>query len=296
MSESIFVGLNVLDFTERFSTDDSCRLYLSEIKWGNGYKCGNCSHTKHYSGKKVGDRICAKCKYRESATARTVFHKVKFSLRKAFHIVYMMTCNKKGASSYEISRQLTLRQKTCWLFQRKIREAMQSGGNSLLEGTVEVDEFFVGGPEEGKKGRGAEDKKLVVLAIQVDGFGIHQSYAKVIDNAGSDELGAFLDATVEPDAIVKTDNWKGYVPCKKNFPNLEQHNSGKGKRFPLMHRQIMMFKGWLRGIHHHCKLLQTYLNEYCFKFNRLKYPEKMFHNLVVDMVGRPPVNFFKKQS
>lgn len=293
MSNSMFIGLNVLEFTERFSTDHLCRLYLSEVKWGNGYKCGNCSHTAYYSGKKDGDRICSKCKYRESATARTVFHKVKFSLRKAFHIVYMMSCNKKGVSSYEISRQLSLRQKTCWLFQRKIREAMQSSGNSPLVGRVEVDEFFVGGPEEGKKGRGAEDKKLVALAIQVDDYGIHRCYAKVIENASSDELGAFLDEKIDNDAIVKTDSWKGYTPCKKDFPNMIQENSGKGKRFPLMHRQIMMFKGWLRGIHHHCKLLQTYLDEYCYKFNRLKYPDKMFHNLIASMVVNPPMSFLK---
>jgi hypothetical protein len=115
----MFLGLNVLDFTERFSTDDSCRLHLSEIKWDNGHKWGNCSHTGYYPGKKAGDRNCAKCKYRESATARTVFHKVKFSLLKAFHIVYMMSCNKKCVSSYEISRQQAFGRKPAGCFNEK---------------------------------------------------------------------------------------------------------------------------------------------------------------------------------
>jgi hypothetical protein len=56
----------------------------------------------------------------------------------------------------------------------------------------------------------------------------------------------------------------------------------------------MMFKALLGGIHHHCKLLQTYLNEYCYKFNRLKYPDKMFHNLIVIMVANPPMSFLEK--
>jgi hypothetical protein len=44
-----------------------------------------------------------------------------------------MSCNKKGISSYELSRQLSLRQKTCWFFQRKVQEAMRSSGTNLLD-------------------------------------------------------------------------------------------------------------------------------------------------------------------
>ena len=92
----MFKGLNILEFTEKFSTDDDCRQYLSSIKWQNGYQCGKCGCTHHYLVKKVGTRLCGHCKYAESATSRTLFHKVKFSLRKAFYIVFMMSCGKKG--------------------------------------------------------------------------------------------------------------------------------------------------------------------------------------------------------
>lgn len=285
----MFKGLNILEFTEKFSTDDKCRAYLSDQKWENGYRCGNCNHTHYHNGKQAGTRICSKCKYSESATARTLFHKLKFPLRKAFHIIYTMSCNKKGISSYELSRQLSLRQKTCWFFQRKVQEAMRSSGNNLLEGNIEVDEFFVGGPETGKTGRDNEKKRQVVMAIQVDAFGIHRCYAKVIPNAKGDELGAFLQEKIAPEAIIKTDKWAGYAPCKTDFPNLKQENSEKGKGLPLMHRQIMMFKTWLRGIHHHCSHLQRYLDEFCYRFNRLKYPDSMFHNLIRAMVCNMPI-------
>lgn len=148
-----------------------------------------CSNGSYFDGKKADTRVCSKCKYSESATARTVFHKVKFSLRKAFHIVYMMSCNQKGVSSHEISRQLSLRQKSCWYFQSKVQAVRGTQRNNALAGQVGVDEFFVGGPEEGKPGRGSEEKELVVIAIQVDPNGIHRCYAKVIENAGADELG-----------------------------------------------------------------------------------------------------------
>lgn len=286
---NIFQGLNILEFTEKFSTDDKCREYLAAQKWEKGYHCSNCSHDHYHTGRQSGTRICSRCKYLESATARTLFHRLKFPLRKAFHIIYTMSCNKKGLSSYELSRQLSLRQKTCWAFQRKVQEAMRSSGKNPLDGIIEVDEFFVGGPEEGKTGRGNEKKKQVVMAIQVDKFGIHRCYAKVVPNAGSDELKAFLQERITPGAVINTDKWTGYTPCKKDFPNLKQEKSEKGKRHPLMHRQIMMFKAWLRGIHHHCSHLQRYIDEFCYRFNRLKYPSNLFHNLIKAMIDEQPI-------
>jgi len=76
----------------------------------------------------------------------------------------------------ELSRKLGLRQKTCWYFKRKVMKAMESSGNYLLTGNVDVDEFFVGGQEDGKKGRGKKTKKLVVLAIEKNGKGISVCY------------------------------------------------------------------------------------------------------------------------
>ena len=99
---------------------------------------------------------------------------------------------------------------------------MRSSGKNPLDGQIEVDEFFVGGPETGKIGRGNEKKQQVVMAIQVDGFGIHRCYAKVIPNASGDELGAFLQENVAAEADIRTDNWTGYVPCKKDFPILNR--------------------------------------------------------------------------
>lgn len=87
-----------------------------------------------------------------------MFHKLKFPLRKAFYIAFLVVTGKKGISTYELERKLSLRQKTCWLFKRKVMEAMKSSHEHLLEGKVEVDEFFIGEPEEGKQGRGNEKK------------------------------------------------------------------------------------------------------------------------------------------
>ncbi len=106
------------------------------------------------------DRQCTKCRYLESPTAGTLFHKVKFPLVKAFHIVYFVSTNKKGITSTELGRKLGLKQKVCWHFKRKVMMAMDSSKNFPLSGIVEVDETFVGGSDGNAKGRKKGKKNL----------------------------------------------------------------------------------------------------------------------------------------
>ena len=103
------------------------------------------------------------------------------------------------------------------------------------------------------------------------------------------ESGNSLQEKIAPEAAIKTNQWTGYTPSKANFPNLKQEKSDKGKRHPLMHRQIMIFKAWLRGIHYHCDHLQRYIDEFCYRYNCLKYPETLFHNVVKTMIGAAPL-------
>ena len=70
---------------------------------------------------------------------------------------------------------------------------------------------------------------------------------------------------------------------------MDQIKSKNGKNFPFIHRQIMMFKAWLRGIYHHCMHLQNYLDEFCYRFNRLRHIDTIFNNLIVRMVNTNPV-------
>ena len=169
---------------------------------------------------------------------------------------------------------------------QKVRKAMESSQQYPLEGNVEADEFMVGGPEKGKRGRSHGEKKLAVIAIKHDEYGIHQCYARVIANSGTKELKPFFEDHIDPTAEIRTDKWRGYTPIAQDYPNLRQEKSNGGKNFQFIHRQIMMFKGWLRGVHHHCSHLQGYLNEFCYRFNRLKHPKSLFHNLIARMVKR----------
>lgn len=287
--ERRFESLTIFDFQKQFPDDNACMTYLSTVKWSKGFSCPRCSNTKYCKGNKAHIRQCTKCNYLASPTSGTLFHKVKFPLLKAFYIVYYMSTNKKGISSTELSRKLGLRQKTCWLFKQKVMQAMKSSNKHKIKGKAEVDETVVGGAETGVVGRKNGKKKLVVFAIEKTGRGVSRLYGKVIKQSSSKELGAFMKASLETDTIVKTDGWTGYQPLKKYFPNLSQIPSGKkGENFPDLHRVIMGFKGWLRGIHHHAHHLQAYINEYTYRFNRNFMKVTIFDNLLNRMIDAKP--------
>ena len=157
----MFKGVNIIDFSTRFSSEEKCLEYLSEIKWKDGYHCAQCGHKKYFEGKRSFSRCCTRCHYDESPTAHTLFHKVKFPIQKAFYIVFLVVTGKKGVSTHELGRKLSLRQKTCWLFKRKVMEAMKSSEKHPLVGNVEMDEFYVGGPENGNRGRGNTEEEVM---------------------------------------------------------------------------------------------------------------------------------------
>ena len=285
-----FLGVNSIKFYSRFRSDDDCYKYIADIKWQEGYVCKKCGHTHYCKGEKPFSRRCAKCKYDESPTSGTMFDKIKFPLLLAFHIAFKISTKKKGMSSLELSEEYELRQKTCWAFKWKIQKAMKSSCLYPLKGQVHVDEFFVGGEEEQRRGRSHGKKKLVQVALEVlPGKGVGRAYARVIDNASSQSLRPLFEEHISKDAEIITDEWNGYLPIKKDYPNLVQRKSDDGNHFPDIH--IMNVKGWLRGIHHHCtkEQLQGYLDEYHFRYNRRNNMDTIFDVLIKRMVLSKPI-------
>ena len=280
-----------MKFYERFNSDDSCYNYLSEIKWsGNSYVCRKCGNTHYCKGRSPYSRRCTRCKYDESVTSGTMFDKCKFPILLAFHIAFKICTKKKGMSSLELSEEYGLRQKTCWEFKWKIQQAMKSSGKHPLTGEVHVDEFYVGGEEDGIIGRNPKGrKKLVIAALEIVKGGVGRAYAQVIDDASATSFRPFFEKYISKDATIVTDEWNGYKPLMRDY-NIEQRRSDDGKAFPQMHIHIMNIKGWLRGIHHHCskERMQGYLDEYHFRFNRRVHMDTIFDVLTRRMVSNQP--------
>jgi hypothetical protein len=286
MARVIFTSVKTLEFTQRFNTEVDCLGYISSIKWAGGYSCKKCKNTTFCKGKKAFSRRCIKCGYDESVTAGTGFEKCKFSILIAFHILFKLSTKKKGMSTLELSNEFGLRQKTCWDFKWKLQKVMKSSKKYLLEGEIHVDEFLIGGAEEQKRGRSKSKKKLVVLALEKVSKGVGRAYAQVIENSSSKEFKPFFNSYIAKDARVITDQWKGYLPLKKEYKNMQQIASNHGKNFLDLHIHIMNLKGWLRGIHHHCskEQLQGYLDEYHFRYNRRNNLETIFDLLLQRMI------------
>ena len=292
MGKSInFIGVNSIKFNRQFQDDPACFEYLAAIKWPDEtYECKKCGHMKYCKGVKPFSRRCIRCRYDESPTAGTMFDKCKFSLLVAFHIAFKISTKKKGMSSLELSHEFELRQPTCWEFKWKLQQAMQSSKQHPLTGEVHIDEFFIGGPEEQKRGRSKGNKRLVIVAIEKVKDGVGRAYAQVIENASAEEFTPFFTSYISKTAKVITDGWPGYSPLKKEYTELVQIPSNDGENFPDLHIHIMNLKGWLRGIHHHCtkERLQGYLDEYHFRYNRRNNMDTIFDKLIVKMVANDP--------
>ena len=284
----MFEGLSIYDFQAQFGDERSCVDALVQLKWSGGYKCRYCGYGNYCRTKRYGERRCCSCKKPESATAKTLFHKIKFPLHKAFLMIYLISTHKKSISALELHRKIGVHKRTALLFKRKVMEAMGSQCWYKMDGDVEVDETSVGQKEPGKPGRSKGAKKLVVVAIQLAGKGIKKAYARHIPNAGVKQLRPFFEDHIDIKSDIRTDGWRSYTRLKETYKNLEQEKSRRGKNFDLMHRFIMCFKAWLRGIHGSVRDLQKYLDEYCFRFNRNKSGGNIFNILLKRMVNYPP--------
>jgi transposase-like protein len=237
--------------------------------------------------------------YDESATAHTLFHKLKFPIESAFTIVYILSTVKKGMSSCEIARQFNIHQETAWFFKRKVQEAMKISPSRKLKDNVEADETFMGGFEPGKPGRSNGKKRAVEICVEVDYSDpasktgkIIEAKAELIEDCTSASLEGALDKMVEHGSVLTTDGWGGYVSAAHNHWH-DVAESNNGENFKLLHWHIFNLKNWLRGIHHHVSgsHLQSYLHEFNYRFNRRNHGNKIVFGLLSVMCSMPEMQY-----
>ncbi len=290
----ILKELDKQSFERRFGDNKSCYEFLAELKWPEGYHCTRCAGTSYIKGKQPSSRRCSKCGYDESVTSGTIFHKLKFELRKAIGMLYDISTSKKGANSIWLAERYGVNQKTAWLFRQKVQLSMESSKLYPLEKEVHVDEFEIGTPQSGEQGRSKSDKKVrVVVAFEDRDGKAGRGYARVIDDYSAASLKPIFDDHISGDATIKADGWTGYAPIKQDYKGLTQVLSDKGKNFPMLHIQIRNFKNWLRGVHSYCnrEYLQRYIDEYFFRFNRRNHRETILDRIIERCVNHPPATY-----
>jgi len=113
------------EFSKIYPDKESCNLFLSQLKWKDGYVCRKCKNTHYYNGHIPYSRRCSKCGYEESVTTYTVFHNTRIPINKAFYMIFLIYSTKGKISSHKLAEILNIRQSTCWTYGSKIKLLME---------------------------------------------------------------------------------------------------------------------------------------------------------------------------
>jgi transposase-like protein len=215
--------------------------------------------------------------------------------------MWWVTSQKNGGSALGLQRVLGCSYKTAWALLHKFRRAMIRPGRDRLSGRIEVDESYLGGLEEGLRGRQIQRKVLIVIAAQEDGKGIGRIRMKRIPDASSGSLHSFIKESIEPGSIIHTDGWEGYsgldrIGYHHEITPLRNQSKAASELLPRVHIVISLLKRWIMGTHQGAishEHLDYYLDEFVFRFNRRKshYRGKLFYRLIQQAVQIEPVTY-----
>ncbi|HEV2021816.1 MAG TPA: IS1595 family transposase [Terriglobales bacterium] len=289
------------DVQRLYPTDARCRQLLERLRWPNGVECPRC-HDTRISRLKEYDRFeCAACEYQFTATAGTIFHDSHLPLTYWFLAVLLLVEARKGMSANQLRRTLWGQHKgsykTAWYLFHRIRAAMRETERSMMDGTVEVDETYVGGSRRpgSRKGRGT--KKDIVVGIRQRGGDLRFFHTTDVK---SGTLAQYIHDNVSTDVdVVVTDDFYAYrkaVAPKRHktiahskgvYARGDIHTNTVESAFSLLKRGII-------GTWHKvsAKHLPAYLAEMEFRFNRRKRAD-LFVDTLRHMVTADPLTFEK---
>ena len=217
-----------------------------------------------------------------------------------FEAMWHITNQKYGANALGLQRVLGLGSyHTAWQWLHKLRRAMVRPGRDNLSGIVEIDETYVGGERSGKRGRGAENKALVAVAVEdksetsATGKGIGRIRLQLIPDASAESLNAFIRAHVNVGSRIRTDGWSGYHSVSTIG---YEHIIVNSMDLKIAHLTISLLKRWLLGTYQGAVSsthLSYYLDEFTFRFNRRTADSrgKLFYRLVQQSLLSDPVPY-----
>ena len=302
--------MNLLNFVSQFPDEDSCKSKWKEYRDKQGVVCPKCKHTEHYWKSDKECYECKHCKYRQSLRSNTVMHGSQLPFRYWFVAIHVLTSTKKSFSASELQRQLGhSTYNPIWAMLHKLRLAMgKRDAEYTLKEVVELDEGFFSTetPEDQKgqplkRGRGSQKKtKVLVMAesIPVDDQTTSKGKPRkvghlkmlVIQDLKSNTIDPLISEHIDAGSIIDSDNSTSYTNfsklVKEHRPNVIPKEE-LGKMLPWVHIAISNAKRVLLDVFHDIKpeYLQSYLNEFCYKFNRRYFGEQRFDRLMIASVS-----------
>lgn len=293
-------ALSLLEFQERFRTEEDCLQEIIRKRWPDGFACPHCD-SKHIT--RLAKRRafqCNLCKRQTSITAGTIFEKTRVPLLKWFLMMYLVANDKGGASAYRLAALLKMRYDTVWHILQKLRAAMGEREEIYqLSGSIEIDEAFFGGTDKGGNRRGRAAKKKVTVVVMVESQGDHSGMLKmqVLEgNFNMQSLSQFVEPRVKPQQFFEADGSSVYgilsaighkVTARKSL----KHE--KDKRLQWVNKAISLAKRFILGTYHGVsgKHLQHYLDEFCFRWNRRWFKTGVFMRLLNVATWCEPIHY-----
>ena len=295
--------MTLIDLCQMFSDDERCRELLERLRWPHGPECIRCK-SKSVVRLTTNAKLfyCKECDYQFTVTSNTIFHDSHLPLIKWFAATYLICESKKGMSAHQVHRTLGISYKTSWYLCHRIRRAMMILDAPMMDGTVEMDETYVGGKPRkrgsSKPGRGTE--KEIVIGIRQRGGDLRFFHSNDV-KAGT--LAQFIRENVSNDVeVMVTDEFSVY-PFAMARAGVDQtkhktikHRSGVYVDGDIhtntVESAFSLLKRGIIGTWHKisAKHLQAYLDEMSFRFDR-RNRHDLFLDTLRHMVTADPLTF-----
>jgi len=305
---------SLAQFQEAFPDEAACAAFLFERRWPGGFACPSCGSVRAAVLKSRAHTYeCLDCGRQTSITAGTVMHRSKLPLTVWFWGAHLMATHSNGMSARQLGDQLGLTYKTAWLLTQKLRRSMVDPDRQPLEGVVEVDQAeipFRAGDTFFDPGNAG--KILIAGAVEVIDRDTNEAkpqrkgakyldtrsgrirLAMIADNSAT-SIEAFVRANVKPGATLLTDGHASY-------PGLTEYRHDPrvvGKMaahaiLPWIHRVFSLVKRWGLGTYHGLrrKHIDTYLNEFVFRYNRRFYRHASFEAMLGLATHHEPTSYW----
>lgn len=302
--------MKLVEFSRKFTNEEDCETFLKEQREKEGMVCPKCGCKKMYWDKCHKRWVCSKCRKEVTLRSGTVMHGSNLPLMYWFTAIHLLTSTKKSFSALEMQRQLGhKRYQPIWEMMHKLRSVMgQRDTKYQLTGTIELDEgYFTTDNSESqkskehlKRGIGSERKSKVLVMVESE---VSESpkkgqksrkcghlKMKVMENLKSGTFEKEVKESVDSNATVIMDDFRSHSGVAKAVRNTDQKvvpGKDAPKVLPWVHVAISNAKSLFTDMYHGVKdeFLQEYLNEFCYKFNRMHFGERLFDRLVIASIS-----------
>ncbi len=282
------------DFNRQFPTDDACFEHLRESRFPDGMAfCQACKmESKHHRIKGRPVYACDECLTQISPMAGTIFEHSSTSLRLWYYAMYLMASTRCGISAKQIQRETGVTYKTAWRMFRQIRSLLSESDMQLEGSAVEMDEMYYGGTSKGHTGRpmrGDKQKTPVIGIVERSSKrGVGRVKALATPDVTSERVMGIVHEHILPKSTVFTDE---YIIYDRLGARVKEHkrinHSTKVYVMGDVHTNTIegfwsLVKRGIGGVYHSVsqKYLQTYLDEYSFRYNRRDQGNLIFTSLL----------------